>query len=420
VNDRHYLHRHAAKLLQQALEVSPVVVLMGARQTGKSTLVQSEPFLTGEQRAGASGDRLYVSLDDLAARERAREAPEDFVRSAPRMTIDEVQRHPDLILAIKQAVDQDRPRRPGRFVLTGSANLLLLERISETLAGRATYVTLWPLTRRERLGLGRVGLWEELITTPVDDWPELVRGQEDLPGDWRREARLGGYPTPSVELTSDEARTLWFDGYVRTYLERDLQDLAAIDNLLDFRRLMRAASHRLGNLLNQAELGRDTRISRPTVHRYLNLLETSYQLVRLEPYAVNRTKRLIKSPKLFWSDTGLAFHLGGDTQPTGAHLENLVLTDLLAWRHARVPRPEVLYWRTAGGIEVDFVIEHRDGLVPIEVKAGSRPGLGDLRGLQTFRDEYPDLFQGGLLLHTGDETQWLSDRILAVPWHRVV
>lgn len=420
MNDHPYLHRHAAKLLQQALEVSPVVVLMGARQTGKSTLVQSEAFLTDGKTVDGQGDRLYVSLDDLAARDRAQVAPEDFVRSAPRMTIDEVQRQPDLILAIKQAVDRDHPRRPGRFVVTGSANLLLLERISETLAGRATYVTLWPLTRRERLGLGQVGLWQELVTTPVADWLDLVHDQEDLPGDWRDEARRGGYPTPSIELTSEEARALWFDGYVRTYLERDLQDLAAIDNLLDFRRLMRAASQRLGNLLNQAELGRDTRIPRPTVHRYLNLLETSYQLVRLEPYAVNRTKRLIKSPKLFWSDTGLALHLAGETTPDGRHLENLVLSDLLAWRHGRVPRPEVLYWRTASGLEVDFVIEHRGGLLPIEVKSGARPGPNDLRGLQAFRDEYPDLFQGGLLLHDGDETQWLSDRILGVPWHRVV
>jgi hypothetical protein len=347
-------------------------------------------------------------------------APEDLVRSAPRITLDEVQREPDLILAIKRAVDEDRPRRPGRFVLTGSANLLLMQRISETLAGRATYVTLWPLSRREKLGLGRVGLWEDLVSTPVEDWYELLRGQPDRAGDWRSEVRRGGYPTPALELLTEDARAVWFDGYVRTYLERDLQDLAAIDNLLDFRRLMRAACLRLGSLVNQAELGRDTRIPRPTVHRYLNLLETSYQLVRLEPYSVNRTKRLIKTPKLYWSDPGLALHLGGQPDPTGAHLESLVLMDLLAWRDARIPRPEILYWRTAGGLEVDFVIEHQGGLWPIEVKAGPRPGRGDLRGLQSFRDEYPDRFRGGLLLYGGGDIQWLSDGILGVPWHRVV
>jgi len=388
-----------------------VVVLMGARQTGKSTLVQAEPFLE---------DRLYTSMDDLAARERARDSPDDFIRAAPRMTIDEIQREPDLILAIKRAVDRDRPRRPGRFVLTGSANLLLMKRISETLAGRATYVTLWPLTRRERLGLGRVGLWEELLETPRESWYDLVRGRGEAPAaDWRDEVRLGGYPTPAIELDSHDARTIWFDGYVRTYLERDLQDLASIDNLLDFRRLMRAACLRIGNLVHQTELGRDTRIPRPTVHRYLNLLETSYQLVRVGPYSVNRTKRLIKTPKLYWSDPGLALHLAG-TEPLGAHLENLVLADLLAWRHGRIPRPEVLTWRTTTGLEVDFVVEARDGLIPIEIKAGGRPGSRDLRGLTAFRDEYPDLFRGGLLLHTGESTEWLSEGILGAPWHRVV
>lgn len=385
---------------------------MGARQTGKSTLVQSDP-LDHEQR-------LYLTLDDLATRDRAISDPDAFVRSAPFLILDEIQREPDLILAIKRAVDAERPRRPGRFLLTGSANLLLMQRISETLAGRATYVTLWPLTRRERLGMGRAGIWGELLTTPTADWLELVRDQEEPAADWRTEVKAGGYPTPAVELDSDEARAVWFDGYVRTYLERDLQDLAAIDNLLDFRRLMRAACHRLGNLVNQAELGRDTRIPRPTVHRYLNLLETSFQLVRLEPYSINRTKRLIKTPKLYWSDPGLAHFLSGAEALSGHHLENLVLMDLLAWRDAQIPRPEVLYWRTTSDLEVDLVIEHAGGLLPIEVKSTRRPGPGDVRSLEAFRDEYPDLVTGGLLLHDGEEIQWLSRNILGVPWHRVV
>ncbi len=411
MDDYQILPRLASGLLQRVMEVSPVVVVMGARQTGKSTLVQSEPSLA---------DALYLTLDDLAARERAITAPDDFVHSAPRLILDEVQRQPELVLAIKRAVDRDRPRVPGRFVVTGSANLLLMQRISETLAGRATYVTLWPLSRREKLGLGRAGLWDELFSTPPRQWYDLLRQQPPRSVSWEAEVRVGGYPTPAAELRSDADRAIWFDGYLRTYLERDLQDLAAIDNLLDFRRLMRATCLRLGNLVNQAELGRDTGIPRPTVHRYLNLLETSFQLVRLEPYAVNRTKRLIKAPKLYWSDPGLALYLSGLEQPTGFHLENLVLVDLLVWRDAQVPRPEVLYWRTAAGLEVDFVIEHRRGLLPIEVKATSRPGSKDIRALQAFRDEYPDLFLGGLLLHDGEETQWLSDSILAVPWHRVV
>ena len=409
--DIHYLPRFASRLLKRALDMSPVVVLMGARQTGKSTLAQSEPFLT---------DRLYLTLDDPETHERARLAARDLVHSASRLTLDEVQREPDLLLAVKRAVDRDRPRRNGRFVLTGSANLLLMRRVSETLAGRAVYVNLWPLTRRERLGLGTPGIWTDLLSTPAAEWPDLIASRDEHPADWRAEVRAGGYPTPALELGGEDARSLWFDGYVRTYLERDLQSLAAVGNLIDFRRLMRAASHRLGGLINQAEIGRDTRVPRATAQRYLDLLEASFQLVRLAPFSVNRTRRLIKSPKLYWSDPALAWWLSGAGPASGAQLENLVLSDLLVWRDGQVPAPEVLFWRTTTDREVDFVIESGDRLLPIEVKAASNPGHSDTLGLRTFRDEYPERFAGGLLLHGGSETQWLSDRILGVPWWRVL
>jgi predicted AAA+ superfamily ATPase len=183
---------------------------------------------------------------------------------------------------------------------------------------------------------------------------------------------------------------------------------------------MRAACLRLGNLVNQTELARDTSIPRATVQRYLDLLETSYQLTRLEPYSVNRTKRLIKSPKLYWADTGLALHLADQPDATGAHLENLVLCDLLAWRDAELARPSVLYWRTTGGEEVDFVLERRGGLLAVEVKASPRPTHRDARHLRSFLDEYPDTAHGALLLHTGSATEWLGDRVLSTPWWRVL
>lgn len=384
---------------------------MGARQTGKTTMARNSPAV--------GDDRLYVTLDDLDALERAQTSSDEFVRSAPRMTIDEIQRSPDLVLAVKRAVDRDETRRPGRFLLTGSPNLLM-QRVSETLAGRATYLTLWPCTVGEKLGQARTGIWWELTTTPVTDWFDLVKSREVSAVDWREEALRGGYPVPALHLEQAEQRALWFDGYVRTYLERDLQDLAAIDNLIDFRRLMRAACLRLGNLVNQTEMGRDIQVPRVTVQRYLNLLETSYQLIRLEPYSVNRTRRLIKTPKLYWSDPGLALHLAASREPDGNLLENLVLMDLLAWRDAQIPRPEVLYWRTSGGLEVDFVIEHTGGLLPIEIKSGARLSRGDTKGLRAFREEYPDLSPGGLLLHAGDEVQWLADGILAAPWWKVL
>ena len=406
-----YLPRAASGLLERALLSSPVVALIGARQTGKSTLVRSEPSLR---------DRLYLTLDDPEVWYRARETPDDLVKTAPRLTLDEVQREPDLLLAVKRAVDQDRPRRNGRFVLTGSADLLRMHRVSESLVGRATYVNLWPLARRERLGLGTTGIWTKLLSTPVAEWPALVGSQTHRHAAWQDEVRRGGYPVPAVELSSVDARGLWFDGYIRTYLERDLQALASIVNVVDFRRLMRAACVRLGTVVNQTRLGRDTGIPRATVQRYLNLLETSFQLIRLRPYAVNRTKRLVKSPKLYWSDPGLALWLSGLPQASGAHLENLVLNDLLAWRDSQVPAPEVLFWRTSTDLEVDFVVESGDRLLPIEVNATANPGYRHTRGLRAFRKEYAGDFIGGLLLYCGREELWISDRILAVPWWKVL
>lgn len=387
----------------------PVAVVTGARQTGKSTLVRE---------LGPPGERSYVTLDDLDALYQARVDPDALVARARRMTLDEVQRAPELLLSVKRAVDKRRER--GRYILTGSANLLLLRHVSETLAGRATYLTLWPLTRREQLRLGRAGIWEELLESDEENWPELLLAQDVSREDWRALARRGGYPVPALELDSHEARETWFAGYARTYLERDVQELSSIAALPDFRRLMRAACLRLGQLVNQTELGRDVALPQPTVHRYLNLLEVSYQLVRVPAYAVNRTKRLIKTPKLYWADTGLALHLAGLQAPSGPHLENLVLSDLLAWRDARPRSAELLYWRATTGEEVDFVVEADGAVLPIEIKAITQPRIKDAIHLQTFRREYADRSRAALLLHVGSTLEWLAPGILAAPWWRVI
>lgn len=393
--------------LAERLRVMPAVVVTGARQTGKSTL--AEHLVPGERR--------YRSLDDLDVLDAARRDPEVLVGGREPVTLDEVQRAPDLLHAVKRAIDRDRAA--GRFLITGSANLLLMKQVSESLAGRASYLTLWPMTRGEQRGEGRAGVWDALLAAGDRDWLSLLAARPDEPDDWRALALRGGYPTPALALCTSAERAVWFDGYVRTYLERDLQDLAAISALPDFRRLMRAASLRLGQLLNQTELARDVALPQPTVHRWLNLLETSYLLVRLPAYAVNRTKRLIKAPKIYWSDTGVAQHLAG-AEPGGAHLENLVLHDLLAWRDARLERAELSYWRTTIGEEVDFVIEVGGKLLPIEVKATARPRLADCAHLRTFRSEYGKKARAGLLLHTGSTLDWLAPDVLAVPWWRVL
>ena len=401
------LPRLAAPTLGDRLGVMPAVVVTGARQTGKSTLAQQL----------APGNRRFLSLDDLDVVDAARRDPETLLGGSQPVTLDEVQREPNLLHAVKRSID--RQRQPGKFLLTGSANLFLMRRVSESLAGRASYLTLWPMTRREQRGLGRGGIWEHLLNAPAHEWLDLVDAQPDEPEDWRTLARRGGFPSSAVHLETAQERAVWFDGYVRTYLERDLQDLSSISALPDFRRLMRAACLRMGQLVNQAELGRDVALPQPTVRRYLNLLETSYLLVRLPPYAVNRTKRLIKSPKLYWGDTGVAMHLTQEEEPRSAHLENLVLHDLLTWRDARLERAEVLYWRTAIGEEVDFVIEAGDRLLPIEVKTTRRPRLRDVANLRTFRAEYGCRAKTGLLLHGGTTVEWLAPDVLAAPWWKI-
>lgn len=402
------LPRLVGPALTARLAAMPAVVVTGARQTGKSTLSQHL----------VPGSRRFWSLDELDVLDAARRDPDLLVGGGDAVTIDEVQREPNLLRVVKRAID--RSRNPGRFLITGSANLLLMRQVSESLAGRASYLTLWPMTRGEQLGEGRAGRWDDLLASSDAEWLDVLEPGRAEAEDWRALALRGGFPTPAVEMRRSADRAVWFDGYVRTYLERDLQDIASISALPDFRRVMRAACLRLGQLLNQTELGRDVGLPQPTVHRWLNLLETSYMLVRLPAYAVNRTKRLIKSPKLYWADTGVALHLAGTPEPGGAHLENLVLHDLLAWRDARLDRAEIAYWRTASGDEVDLVVEAGSMLLPIEVKASPRPTLGDAAHLRSFRAEYGKKARPGLLLHTGNTLKWLASDVLAAPWWMVL
>lgn len=392
--------------LARALETFPVVVVTGARQTGKTTLVTTEAIGAG---------RAYRTLDDFDVHERALRQPEQLVRESERMTLDEVQRAPELLRAIKREVDGDR--RPGRYLLTGSANLLMMRRVSESLAGRAVYLHLGPMTESEKAGRGGSAPWAALLAASGVDEAAKTVGASGAAFDWRAAAMAGGLPPAALGPTG-EARTLWLDAYVRTYLERDLSDVAGIASLGDFRRLMKLASLRIGQLVNQSELARDAALSQPTAHRFLNLLETSFQIVRLAPYATSRTKRLVKTPKLYWSDTAVGAFLAKRAtldSDAGAFLENLVLSDLAAWIETVTPRPEIAFWRTRAGGEVDIVVESGPRLLPVEVKSSVRLRLDELRGLTEFLAEHAKRAPWGLVVYDGDEVVRLSDTILAAP-----
>ena len=412
MNDNHsdyelnYRPRRLAALLRQAVEDHPVVILTGARQVGKSTLLRHEkPFSTWR----------YVTLDDFDVLRQAGQDPAALWAGVDRVVLDEVQKSPSLLSAVKQAVD--RRRQAVRFVLSGSANLLLMQNVSETLAGRAVYFTLFPMT----LGELRGRLGPDLLLAAFRGTFPAERTIDA--GESPASHLLRGFMPALATLSGPEAVLRWWEGYVATYLERDLRSLSQIDSLSDFRRVMEALALRSGQMLNQTEVSRDTGISQPTVHRYLNLLEASHLAVRVPALARNRTKRLIKTPKLYWADPGLASYLAGHHQAgelaasreVGGIFETLVLLHLQVVVQTWLPRPRLFYWRTTTGNEVDFVIEQGRKLLAVEVKLSATPHYADAEGLRAFCEDYPEAV-GGLLIHAGQEVKRLGEKIVAVPW----
>lgn len=412
VNDRHYRKRALQGVVDEALETHPVVVVTGGRQTGKTTLVRN---------LASANRRSFMTLDDLDVLELARKRPADLLGRASRLTLDEIQRVPELLLAIKQ--DVDRRRRRGRFLLTGSANLHLMRGVADSLAGRAVYLLLAPFTEGEKERDGTVPPWSELVKLDnADEVVEWARAHTSPTRDWRREILRGGMPRAVLARTTRE-RAAWFDGFIRTYLERDLRELSQVASLPDFRRLMELAVHRVGQLVNQTELGRDAGLPQATAHRYLNLLDTTYQTHRLPAYSVNPSKRLIKSPKIYWRDTGLAAYLAGLKSKSdlgaspllGSLLENTVLSAMSAWSETTRVRPNLFYWRTTGGAEVDFVIEQSRRLLPIEVKSSKRIRLADLRHIEIFLFDYSKPAPFAVVLHDTNEPYKLTRRIVGLP-----
>jgi len=403
--------------LKKVLHDHPVVILHGARQTGKTTLAQIP--IIGKNRS-------YVSLDDFDVMDTAGRDPSALFIGHRKTTLDEVQRKPEILLAIK--ADVDRNREAGRFLLTGSANLLLMKRVSETLAGRAVYCFLPPFTWAESEGQRFGGLLDELLEqSSVEDAIKHLSMKTPHPSRKMSSAiSAGGYPVPT--LSNDVSfRSAWFDGYIQTYLERDLRDFSATDNLVEFRRLMQICAVQNGRLLNIASLANDAGLSPATARRYLNILGASFQIITIPAYAVNKGKRLTKAPKMFWNDTGLAAHLAGifdekslvQSREWGAWIENWVGTHLLVYTSLRSPRPTLFHWRTSSGHEVDFVLEFGKKLLPIEVKATSRPTGGDIQGLEVFMDTYSNAPLGIVVCQCNEPTV-LSSRILALPFESLL
>ena len=398
-----YKPRAIARLVEDSLAEMPVVIVTGLRQSGKSTFLQNENALAG---------RRYVTLDDFAQLAAARSDPESFIRSEEPLTIDEAQKCPELLTAIKREVD--RARRPGRFVLSGSANFALLRGVTESLAGRALYLTLHPFSRRELHGESRGAPFLKRAFDNRTPPKHAGAGAITL-----EELYLGGLPPVCLKLTRRPA--LWFKGYEQTYLERDVRNLSRLVDLVDFRTLLGLAANRTGRILTVSELGRDAKLNATTTARYLSVLEASFVVTRLNPYFANRASRLIKSPKLYVSDSGLAAHLigvgeigGASDSIKGALLETYVAQNLAAILESEWHGARLSYWHVQGRYEVDFVVEQGQETMAVEVKAAARWNDRDLVGLKAFIEKTPRC-RLAILAYGGGQTVRLAERLWAVP-----
>lgn len=356
-------------------------------------------------------------MDDFDALHQAARDPAALWAREDRVVLDEVQRSPRLLSAVKQRVDRKRPK--VSFILSGSANLLLMHQASESLAGRAVYFALSPMTQGEMHG------------RPAPEWiAKLLKGKMPEEGRVKTPAKepvaliVRGFMPALLTLSRREAVIRSWEGYVATYLERDLRQISQIGALAEFRRLMETVALRSGQMLNQTEVARDIGLSQPTVHRYLNMLEGTHLLERLPAFARHRTKRLMKSPKVYCVDPGLAAYLAGhhdagalrSAREAGGLFESVVLLHLRALTQLLTPRPRLSYWRTVSGKEVDLVIEQGRKLLAVEIKLTSNPRYGDAERLRLFLEEYPEAL-AGLLVYAGGEIKYLGEKIVALPWH---
>jgi len=413
MNDNHshpeliYKPRWLASQLREAIKDHAIVVLTGARQVGKSTLLRQEPPFS---------DWRYINFDDFEAISQAESDPASLWAGATTVIFDEVQKTPKLLDALKIAIDSQP--HTYKFILSGSANLLLMQKVSESLAGRAVYFTLGPMTIGEMNSIAPPNLLHSLFNGDFPPEKNVVSPVESpFPLMWK------GFLPPLMQLDSAAAVLRWWEGYIATYLERDLRQLSQIDSLPDFRRLMVALALRCGQMLNQTEVARDTGISQPSVHRYINLLETTCLVERLSAFTLNRTKRLIKTPKQMWSDPGLVSFLSGHfdveslkaSREAGGIFEATIYLHLNSLAQLLLPKPRIFYWRTTTGKEVDFVLEWGRKLLAVEVKLTNRPKFSDVISLKLFIEEYPET-SAGVLIHTGNEVRQLHEKIVAIPW----
>jgi len=409
------LRRHIQPLVEKSLADFPVVLITGARQVGKSTLAQA--LITPAWQA------TYLSLDDRTVLDAALADSEAFLaaQSTP-LVIDEVQRAPDLLRAIKRRVDRDR--KNGQFLLTGSANLMTLRTVSESLAGRVALHQLFPFSWAERSERSVPSLLGDLFEVgETEPLLRKYRGRRQTGFGLPDAILRGGYPPPSL-MASGASRRRWFDSYRQTYLERDLRNLASIRYLPDFSRLLVLSAARTGEMLNVASFARDLGLPQVTVKRYLDLLVLTYQVALVPAYHTNIGLRLVKTPKLYLADTGMACHLSGVRDwavaerqgRVGPLTETWVADEMTKWIACQEDDYRLYFWRTHTGQEVDFLLARGEEIIAIEVKASTRVESRDLAGIELCEQKLGKRIRSSVVLYRGDQMIGLGRRRVAAPF----
>lgn len=397
--------RFIERRVEEALSDTPVVLIVGPRRAGKTTLVR---------KMGEAG-RTYITLDDQTVLAAAQSDPAGFIRGMDEAIIDEIQRAPDLLLAIKKAVDEDY--RPGRFLLTGSANVLTLPRIADSLAGRVETIPILPLARAEIEGRTPTFL-EGLFEGKLDSQRRAIVGDDLV-----KLVLLGGFPEV-IRRDTERRRQDWLRSYLTSILTRDLRDIADIEKLTELPKFVRLLAEHSGQLVNYSQFAAGINVTHKTAQRYIGLLEQVFLVTTLQPWFTNVLKRIAKTPKLHFLDSGLLATVRGlsfdrvkaDRGTFGALLESFVFSEVLKLMTASALRLTPHHFRDRDGREVDIVLERDDGMiVGIEVKASATVKAGDFRGLKALAEACGDRFAFGVVLYDNTDVVPFGNRLAAVP-----
>lgn len=400
--------RHIKPYLAKALERSPVVLLNGARQVGKSTLVKEFQ---------KEKDYTYLTFDDETVYIAAKNDPTGFINSLQKpVIIDEVQRVPEIFLPIK--IDVDNNRVAGRYLLTGSANPLLIPHLGDSLAGRMEIVDLMPLSQGEITGT--IESWiDTAFSSKSFMQPQEIMSKKTL----YQKIITGGYPS-SVLASNDENRDAWMRSYINLLLQRDIKDLAQIEKITELPNLLKILAHRASNLLNVAEISRECKMVAQTVHRYIALLQTIFIITLQQSWHSNLSLRYIKSPKVYLVDSGLLSYLLGinlersftEQVAMGKVLENFMLNELKKQATWSKTGPDGYHFRTTSGTEVDILLENRQGeIVGIEVKSAEKISPDDFKGLKLLAQNMDQKFIKGIVFYCGSQVVPFGDKLWALP-----